>query len=370
MQWDGFADLESHWVLDAKKLVAGLRLIDLEPAVGGALMAAAARIAGGEQSLLRDWELLVKWFRSSAADPAPEGDTAEPLVGAIAYLACVPDLFRRQAARGIDMSVPRDAVIDLQRWILNYQRTNGEWGLAPRVYGWFRKLLHEVTITIGRLQYNPGPFGLAHLMRCDRDGRVVALAKDGLTCDADGYPCSEGDAFVTVFSLGAGVVKGHPFDADSGAILQDPVELPVNQWRQVVSPQSRVLFVHIPEGPAMTAEACDDSIRRAREFFPRYYPDVEWKAMVCVSWLVDPELLKVVPETSNIASFVRRFVPLACMNANDNQLWGRVFGGKVDPHTFTPATSLQRAILKHMQQGGRFRNTGGFIPDSLADQVL
>lgn len=364
MEWNRFCELDFQWVLDRLQLENWLQHLGFDPAVIAALADASARITKSD-ALCRQWEALVAWFGAGTAGPAPVGEVDDPLTGALAFLACVPDLFCRQLQKGIDPSVPRDSAADVQRWILNYRRTSGGWGLSPKLYGWLHRLIHEATVTIGRLQYNSGQFGLAHLLRCPGDGTVLPLAKDGLTCGEDGYPRKGSDGFTTVFSAGAHIIRGHPFHPQTGAIGKDQVSLPTSEWQLVLSPQSPVLFIHIPEGPGFTPEACEDSLLRARDFFPRYYPEIEWHAMACVSWLVCPELLKVTSAESNIASFVRRFLPLTYMNASDDQMWERVFGGRVDPESYTPVSSLQRSILSHVRQGGVFRTTGGYLIGSL-----
>ncbi len=352
----------SEWVLDQLQLKARLAVLGLDDGVVDALLGCAERIAGDAMKT-RELETLVEWLGGGEGD-APAGG-AEPLMGAVAAIACLPDLYRRQLRRGIADSIPAAVAADLQRWIYAYQREKGCLGLAARIYSWVRHQLQERIITLGRLQFGPGTFGLAHVYRRHSDGHCVALAKDGCPCDENGWPVTGGDAYVTAFSDDGQTIVGHPFRRSNGSIAAEPLRLNCSDYTRVLDPASTVLFIHIPEGRGMSPEACEESIQWAQSFFPQYYPEIEWKALVCVSWLVDPELLKVVPESSNIASFVRRFIPLTHLNANDNQLWERVFGGRVDPAAFTPKSSLQRAILEHIRQGGKFRHSGGFIAESL-----
>ena len=48
------------------------------------------------------------------------------------------------------------------------------------------------------------------------------------------------------------------------------------------------LYIHIPKGAPLDREACLDSIRQAKEFFPNYYPEFSFKGFTTHSWLLDP----------------------------------------------------------------------------------
>ena len=65
--------------------------------------------------------------------------------------------------------------------------------------------------------------------------------------------------------------------------------------------------MHIPAIGAMKPEACEESLRRAREFFPKYFPEVDFRFFTCHSWLLDSKLEELLPYESNILSFQRLF---------------------------------------------------------------
>ena len=131
-----------------------------------------------------------------------------------------------------------------------------------------------------------------------------------------------------------------------------------------------VLGVHIPEsGGAMSPEACDASIRWAAEFFPKHFPEHAVTHLTCLSWLLDPRLREVLPD-SNIAAFGSRYELLPA--AEDAGLHGtldvlrfvfkRVVASpeKVDLSTLPRDNRLQRALVEHMQTGGRWEQRGGY----------
>jgi hypothetical protein len=122
-------------------------------------------------------------------------------------------------------------------------------------------------------------------------------------------------------------------------------------------PRAGFLSVHIPEeGGPLTPAACDASFARARAVFP------DASEARCRSWLLDPQLAELLPATSNIVAFQRRFELLEPGENEDARVLEFVF------HTLEPdldrlpqQTSLQRAIVGHLRAGGHFAGPTGTL---------
>ena len=56
-------------------------------------------------------------------------------------------------------------------------------------------------------------------------------------------------------------------------------------------------------------ESVDDSFAAATDFFARYFPDYPTRDFYCQSWLLDPQLATLLPD-SNLAAFQRRWTPV------------------------------------------------------------
>ena len=69
--------------------------------------------------------------------------------------------------------------------------------------------------------------------------------------------------------------------------LNREVTLPLKDWQQVLAPGDGVLDTHIPGGGKMGPEACRDTMARALDFFPRYFPERPFVGFACGSWIVD-----------------------------------------------------------------------------------
>ncbi len=64
-----------------------------------------------------------------------------------------------------------------------------------------------------------------------------------------------------------------------------------------------VLEVHIPRGEPLTYGSCQQSFKRAKEFFEKYYPNYPQEWCICDSWLLDDKILPLLGDHSNIATF-------------------------------------------------------------------
>jgi hypothetical protein len=128
----------------------------------------------------------------------------------------------------------------------------------------------------------------------------------------------------------------------------------------LVDDQTTVLHIHIPSGGSLDRESCVESLRTAKAFFEKYFPEINVRTFCTSTWLLDRELTKVLSPDSNIVSFSNLFRPLASRNGNDKQLLERAFGATAWENCVA-RNSLQKAVLEHHQNGGTFRVTAGFI---------
>jgi len=127
-------------------------------------------------------------------------------------------------------------------------------------------------------------------------------------------------------------------------------------------PGEWVVGVHIPESGPLTPELVDESFARAREFFPRYFPEYPIKTMTLNSWLLDPYLLDNLPQESNMVRFGRRFTPYGTpVDSQDSAIFFTFRShdlGRLDE--FPQDTSLQRLVVSRIKQGGTWQNAFGY----------
>lgn len=128
-----------------------------------------------------------------------------------------------------------------------------------------------------------------------------------------------------------------------------------------------VASVHIPQTGPLRPEAVEESFGAAREFFGAHFGDVPIEALHCSSWLLDPQLAQVLPATSNMAAFQRRWRLVGEPRESDAATIYFVFRRRAAPGTdldrtgLPRETTLQRAVLEHLDAGGHWYTWTGLI---------
>ncbi len=124
--------------------------------------------------------------------------------------------------------------------------------------------------------------------------------------------------------------------------------------------------VHVAETGPLDPDACDAAFAQARSFFPRRFPDEDYRAFVCWSWLMDQQLALYLPQDSNLVRFQRRFTIIQGDETGDPGIVYYVFRSRTPELASLPRdTTLRRAILDHMEAGGHWAGGIGSMPFQL-----
>ena len=126
-----------------------------------------------------------------------------------------------------------------------------------------------------------------------------------------------------------------------------------SEFSEVVDSENAIQ-VHIPDIGPLDASMCLESFRKARSFYEDDLP------FICDSWLLEPELSKVLEENSNILAF-QRFFHIFYVDKSNPQCHQRVF-----EFSDRRNTTLQRGILDSEAKGSVFGVGYGYIlPDEI-----
>ncbi|MFD2082725.1 hypothetical protein SAMN05421678_111173 [Actinopolymorpha cephalotaxi] len=246
--------------------------------------------------------------RMGAVTPEVPFPELSPAMGAVrryfyvyVYLAALPQVRAFHREHGIPDDISRRTVADLGRVLADHRFWYGTGGLDTELASWLTGHFRGMLYQLGRLQFQRVTLG-------NRTGKAIIAA---------GQPYGPGDP---------------------------------------------ALAVHVPAtyGP-MTPAACDRSFAMARDFFGRHFPEEQYDIAVCYSWLLDDQLAEYLPAESNIVRFQQRFQPAYEANEDDATTLRFVFG-KVgtDPADLPRRTTLQRAILDHLQAGRHWHGGAGW----------
>ena len=119
-----------------------------------------------------------------------------------------------------------------------------------------------------------------------------------------------------------------------------------------LTPETKVINVHIPGADTpFTPEACDEAFLQAKEFFGGEVADPT--PFVCDSWFLFPEHETILPKTSNIYNFYKRYDVFEWTYDNKgSDLW-RIFGTfERNIDRLPTTTSMQRAYIEYLKNGG------------------
>ena len=146
---------------------------------------------------------------------------------------------------------------------------------------------------------------------------------------------------------------------------------PTSVWQNLrkngicLNEESTVITTHIPRtGEPLSPDACDKAFRRAIELFSSRL-NLNPCVFTCSSWLLFPEHEKMLPATSNIVAFSKRFELLGGgihLESSPN-LW-RIFDTlEQNPDRLPTDTSLRRAYEDYLRRGEKLGwGYGIYIP--------
>ena len=283
-------------------------------------------------------------------------------------LAAVPQMRAVHEERGIPEQISHDTCSHYPAATRVYREAHGgRWGVNPRVLYWLRNHTAGDLYRLGRMEYMIKPFrGRLSAYRHKQSREVVALAADGVRFNAEGYVDADPDesalagGWQATFEQRPDAVTGCPI-APRGVGLRAQVKLTLDEWEPALAPGDHVLEMHIPEGGGMTVDRCEDSMRRALEFFPRYFPEQPFAGFGCASWILNPQLADIYSPRSNMVLWQNELYLYPYPSGDRSGLYF-VFGTEqVDPATAPRDTSLRRALLDHLQAGGRLITGGMFM---------
>ncbi|MBR5507191.1 MAG: hypothetical protein IKV88_04000, partial [Clostridia bacterium] len=131
-----------------------------------------------------------------------------------------------------------------------------------------------------------------------------------------------------------------------------------------LSKGDKVLEIHIPGTEPLTPESVNDSIKRAKEFFNKYYPGYEYKCFTCHSWLLDSTLEKILGTTSNILNFRKKFDIVR--EDSDDGIFRQLFKWNTTREKLrneVPPNSFACKVKEYALRGEEFHITLGILKD-------
>lgn len=132
-----------------------------------------------------------------------------------------------------------------------------------------------------------------------------------------------------------------------------------------------VISTHIPQSGPLTPAAVDDAFGRAKTLFATHFSDFAAVGFFCHSWLLDPQLVEVLAPKANMVGFQQRWQDVQPQDNGDGDAlffvfhrrydWNAPGGPDLELATLPQTTTLERAIVDRLRDGGHWQVCHGTI---------
>lgn len=313
-------------------------------------------------------------------NPAPLVENAFQKQYTLFYLLCylkkIEETKNRYQELGIPKEVYTDTLSDIGVWLENWKERYGYY--CFRNLGWIWRHLDARLFRIGRLQYQLSVYGGDIVaFRNRKTGLIIAFSTQEMAVNSSGDllgsgGCPDDSVWFTAkpVCINDTFVHGYAI-TPYGKVGSKPVSLPLSEWEKVFGAGEKVLQLHIPRSGEFTPDNCRDSYRRALDFYKQYFQEMSIRGLICHTWIFTPQLQEMLAPDSNLVRFQREFYLLP--NAGSYQfMWNFVFHETITKDNAPRKTSLQRLLLKYLEEGRPLFDLKGMLlhgPESWGSQM-
>lgn len=318
-----------------------------------------------------------KNWRTNLADferPKPkagEDSLAYDLFEALVLCSLADICYENMQKRNIPKELAK-LVMDLpEKGIWEYMiRHDGKPG--HELLDWLQFAIDGEYYRIGRLEIRINKkFGVKAKAFKNQNGEIVVLAdgaelhKSGFALGAKGFEDAS-DSWVADIKETETEWIGYRY-LENAYVEKIPIILEKDEWKIILSEDDFVVDLHIPADGRLNPEMVDETIGLIKEFMKKCYPDYDYKAFACNSWLVDPQMIKLLGDDANISKFCKRFTPMA-IKSDGQAIFYFIFrkpdkevNAGVDIKNLSEQTTLERKIKSHYLDGKIIYGTAGFF---------
>ena len=278
-----------------------------------------------------------------------------PFLALLPFVPYIERLYDRLKQSGIPEDVVSATVGHFEVTLFGYAERNGCLGMGKRLFSFMQKYIDFKILNVGRLFFELCILKDACMIEHRVTGEQI-LFPMSVEMDERGLylgtpPIDEGSHFTAVFKETESSYEGTPVD-ENGRCKRDVAVFDKSEYFLRVPFGSTCLSVHIPAGGDLTREACEESYARAIEIFSQLYPELEFKAFRCRSWMMSVELRNILSNGSRVLEFQEPYLKCPCKTDGKDALYF-VFKTQTEDYGSLPEnTSLQRALKQIYLSGG------------------
>lgn len=292
-------------------------------------------------------------------------DREFPFLAILAFLPSIEKIHSNLCNLGLPDEVVLDTLRQFEDCMFLYEERFGCLGLNKRYFDHLQRYVDGKILNIGRLRFELYKNKDVYLLESRKTGKQI-LFVDGERMNSDGLyadtppikeNCTGFDAFLRENETS---YIGTPI-GDDGKCKNFPIELDKSEYFMRVGKGDDIIAVHIPAKGALTREACEKSYDQAKEIFKSIYPECDFKAFRCHSWMMAPELRDILKPGSNLLEFQSPYKKYPSHTKGEDVL-NFVFKMKFTSYNDLPEdTSLQRALKKIYLSGGYLYEYSGLF---------
>jgi len=278
------------------------------------------------------------------------------------FLYFLEDMEEDMERRGIPFDVMCSTFQGFDTEIHDYFRLYGRGGVRI-YYAWFSLFTNHELLRVGRFQFNI----IKHtdpVRVYEKDGDVKILAdnvdlhKKGMLFGSAGQDDEEGRYHADI-EEGDGFVRGYAAN-ELGEFV--PEKITLTGYREVIRQGDDIIGVHIPSDGPLDKAYSDESYKKAWEVFTKGYPERNFKAFNCFSWLLEKRLRGIMGRDTNITRFADKYVTYP-IKSNGKAIYSFLFNQPKPcaPELLPEESSMHRLVKKYLMEGNIFYEKGGFI---------
>lgn len=243
------------------------------------------------------------------------------------------------------------------------ERLTGLMGLDSGGFSWLRLYCYASVFRVDSFNVTPKKLpDKITVLKSRATGELALIMcagefhKNGKALGNKGYTDTDGAFSAEIHETNDAYIGNAVVDS---AVSSIPSVYKKSEWEIILRTGDGVAGIHIPRGANLQQEVMNESFANSLRITRERYPEFDARALHCSTWMLEPFLKEILPETSRLVGFVDSFIkyPKKCPG---NAVFTFVFDGKPNDLNDLPEdTTLRKKIKARYLSGGEINVHGG-----------
>ncbi|MBE7030328.1 MAG: hypothetical protein E7409_02740 [Ruminococcaceae bacterium] len=279
-----------------------------------------------------------------------------------AFLYFLEEMISDYQGRGVPHEIISDTLNGFDTEMNDYFDIYARPGIRTYVE-WFLLFARREILRIGRFQFQITT--LNEHIRVYQKNADIKIMMDGETMHTKGMVFGsknqddeEGRYYAEITEKN-GAVSGYCANEYGECV---PKEISLVGYKEILRRGDRVISVHIPSHAPLTKEMCDESYAKAWEVFATCYPEYDFKAFYCFSWMMDKRLRQIMGKDTNITLFADKYTIFPTKDSGED-IYSFLYHlpEPVAAENLPEHSSMQRAVKQYLMQGNVLYTKSGIM---------